>query len=133
MNRRHWIQGLALTAGCSLLGQSGAGSPAPGRSAPNDTPSRNKPDTNGRAADVLVVGAGASGIPAAIAAARQGARVILVEEDFVPGGAPVDMFVAMLCGGPRVGIYRQMAERLNAGHDLSGRPTPDFNVGLKNY
>ena len=67
--------------------------------------------------DVLVVGAGSSGIPAAIAAARQGAKVVLLEEDFVPGGAPVDMYVAMLCGGPRVGIYREMAEHLNAGHD----------------
>lgn len=45
-------------------------------------------------ADVVVVGAGASGVPAAIAAARGGARVILLEEDQQPGGAPVDMYVA---------------------------------------
>jgi hypothetical protein len=76
--------------------------------------------------DVLVVGAGASGIPAAIAAAREGAKVILVEEDTVLGGAPVDMYVAMLCGGPRVGIYREMIHHLNAQHDLSGKPDPGF-------
>jgi hypothetical protein len=76
--------------------------------------------------DVLVIGAGASGVPAAIAAAREGARVVLLDEDAVPGGAPVDMFVAMLCGGPRVGVYREMARLLNAKHDLSGRPDPDF-------
>ena len=81
---------------------------------------------------MLVVGAGSSGIPAAIAAARQGAKVVLLEEDFVPGGAPVDMYVVMLCGGPRVGIYREMAEHLNAGHDPSGQAVPDFNAGIKN-
>ena len=47
-------------------------------------------------ADVIVVGAGASGIPAAIAAARAGAKVILLEQDMMPGGAPVNMFVSML-------------------------------------
>ena len=39
-------------------------------------------------ADVVVAGAGPSGIPAAIAAARAGARVILLEQDAMPGGAP---------------------------------------------
>ncbi|MHB9023905.1 MAG: FAD-dependent oxidoreductase [Armatimonadota bacterium] len=72
--------------------------------------------------DVLVVGAGASGIPAAIAAARQGARVVLLEEDLVPGGAPVDMYVTYLCAGPRVGIFSEITSRLNAGHNLVGRP-----------
>ncbi len=81
--------------------------------------------------DVLVVGAGASGIPAAIAAARQGARVILLEEDMIPGGAPVDMSVAMLCGGPRTGIFLEMAQRLNASYNLTGKPVADFaNGGL---
>ncbi len=36
--------------------------------------------------DVLVAGAGATGISAALAAGRAGARVILVEEDFAVGG-----------------------------------------------
>ncbi|HUT23155.1 MAG TPA: FAD-dependent oxidoreductase [Sumerlaeia bacterium] len=68
--------------------------------------------------DVLVVGAGAAGIPAAIAAARAGAKVVLVEEDAVPCGAPVDMFVAMPCGGPRTGIYREMVDRLKRDYPL---------------
>jgi len=37
--------------------------------------------------DVLVVGTGAAGLAAALAAAQTGARVIVCEQDFVPGGA----------------------------------------------
>lgn len=36
--------------------------------------------------DLLVIGAGPSGLSAALAAARSGARVILADEDFAPGG-----------------------------------------------
>ena len=62
--------------------------------------------------DVLVVGAGASGIPAAVAAAREGARVVLLEDDPVVGGSLVDMYVAMLCGGPVTGFWDEMRERM---------------------
>ena len=64
--------------------------------------------------DVVVVGAGPGGVPAAIAAARQGAKVILLEEDNMPGGAPVDMYVPFICGGPRVGVFQEMIQVLNA-------------------
>lgn len=77
--------------------------------------------------DVAVVGAGPGGIPAAIAAAREGAKVVLLEEDMSPGGAPVDMFVPFVCGGPRLGIFSEMINMLNEKHDLSGKPDPDFN------
>ena len=63
-------------------------------------------------ADVLVVGAGPAGIAAAIGAARAGADVVLVEEDAVPGGAPVDNFVTMPCGQPRTGVYGEMMAQL---------------------
>ena len=76
--------------------------------------------------DVIVVGAGASGIPAAIAAARYGAKVMLIEEDPVPGGAAVDMYVDMLCGGPRLGIYKEMIQILNQKHTLTNKYKPDF-------
>ena len=36
--------------------------------------------------DVLVIGAGPAGLAAALAAGRRGARVVLCDEDFVPGG-----------------------------------------------
>jgi len=37
--------------------------------------------------DILVIGAGPAGLQAALTAARGGARVILADEDFVPGGS----------------------------------------------
>jgi len=69
-------------------------------------------------ADVIVVGAGASGLPAAIGAARAGASVILVEEDSIIGGAPCDMYVAMLCGGPVTGILKEAHARLRSAHSI---------------
>jgi ribulose 1,5-bisphosphate synthetase/thiazole synthase len=69
-------------------------------------------------ADVVVVGAGASGLPAAIGAARAGASVILVEEDSIIGGAPCDMYVAMLCGGPITGILREAHTGLRTAHSI---------------
>jgi hypothetical protein len=70
---------------------------------------------------VLIVGAGASGIPAAIGAARAGARVILLEEDTVIGGAMVDYGVDMLCGGPVTGVMKEAQDLLRARYS----PTPD--------
>lgn len=78
--------------------------------------------------DVAVVGAGAAGIPAAIAAAREGARVVLLEEDMLPGGAPVDQYVTFICGAPRVGLFRRMVGELNARHTLSGTPVSTFGA-----
>jgi len=72
--------------------------------------------------DVLVVGAGASGIPAAIGAARAGAKVLLVEDDPVPGGAAVDQYVSMLSGGPRSGVVSEILARLEQDHALTRRP-----------
>lgn len=62
--------------------------------------------------EVLVVGAGASGIPAAIGAVRAGAKVILLDEDPYPGGAPVDMGVAAYCGLPRTGVVKEVQDAL---------------------
>jgi hypothetical protein len=76
--------------------------------------------------DVIVVGAGASGIPAAIAAAREGAKVVLLEEDMIPGGAPVDSYVTFICGAPRVGLFQKMVSALNEHHTLSGTPVASF-------
>ncbi|MBE3638852.1 sarcosine oxidase subunit alpha family protein [Mangrovicoccus algicola] len=60
-------------------------------------------DRGYRHCDLLVIGAGAAGLAAALAAGRAGAQVILAEEDFRPGG-------------------RLLAE----GGLLDGRPAPDW-------
>lgn len=76
--------------------------------------------------DVAVVGAGPGGVPAAIAAARNGARVVLIEEDYLPGGAPVDMYVSFICGGPRVGVFQKMVKNLNDNHTIGGERCSTF-------
>ncbi len=50
-------------------------------------PDRDRYEAMNAFCDVLVVGAGPSGLMAALAAARAGARVILADEHAVPGGA----------------------------------------------
>lgn len=73
--------------------------------------------------DVVVVGAGPSGIPAAVAAARMGAHVILVEEDMAIGGATTDMFVTFMCGAPRTGVYLDVVKELNRNHSVDATPS----------
>ncbi|MFB3883196.1 MAG: FAD-dependent oxidoreductase [Armatimonadota bacterium] len=64
--------------------------------------------------DVLVVGAGAAGLPAAIGAARAGARVLLIEEDPVVGGAPSDYYVCLFYGAPITGVLDELHTILKA-------------------
>ena len=49
--------------------------------------------------DVLIIGAGPAGLSAAVAAAEAGARVILADEDFLPGGRANAETPAMPGGG----------------------------------
>lgn len=71
--------------------------------------------------DVLIVGAGAAGWPAAIGAARQGARVILLDECANHGGAAVDQFVSMPEGGPVSGVVAEYLEQLQTRFALTDR------------
>ena len=48
--------------------------------------------------DVLVVGAGVAGVPAAVAAARAGARTVLVERQELPGGLGISALHQSICG-----------------------------------
>jgi hypothetical protein len=68
---------------------------------------------------VLVVGAGAAGIPAAIGAARAGAKVLLNEEDPVIGGAMSDYFIDIFCGGPITGVVQEADNILKTSHRLT--------------
>ena len=78
-------------------------------------------------ADVLVAGGGPGGLPAAIAAARHGARVVLIERYGFLGGLATAGLVAPILGHtasrsatPIVeGLLREVTERL---HALGGAP-----------
>lgn len=108
MNRRDFFKSSAVLA---AAGRGGVSPQAIGRSVSTNIQT-----------DVLVIGAGASGVPAALAAARQGVKVCLIEEDLSIGGAPVDMYVTMLCGWPRIGIFREIVDQLQTRYHLLGRP-----------
>ena len=61
--------------------------------------------------DILCVGAGAAGCYAAIAAAREGARVILLEKDVNVGGMPVNGQVCFFYYGEKGGSYGATEKR----------------------
>ena len=69
----------------------------------------------GKAYDVIVAGGGVAGCAAALAAARNGASVLLIERNCALGGLAtvglVNLFVPM-CNGRGVPILRGMAEEL---------------------
>ncbi|MFO7870577.1 MAG: FAD-dependent oxidoreductase [Kiritimatiellia bacterium] len=68
--------------------------------------------------DLIVVGAGTGGWPAAVGAARAGASVLLLEEDEFAGGAPVDNYITMPCGEYVTGVYAELIEALERRHRL---------------
>ncbi|MBE6373407.1 MAG: FAD-dependent oxidoreductase [Lentisphaerae bacterium] len=73
--------------------------------------------------DVLIVGAGTAGAPAAIAAARSGAETIVTENLFFPGGICTSGLVCSYCHGNRCGFTRELDE----GRAAMGTK-PDFVV-----
>ncbi len=80
-----------------------------------------------RAVDVLVVGGGTAGVPAALAAARQGARVLLVEKFNSFGGAITWGLTITLPAYPVVGpilneILRRLDERYRAVVHMDHEP-----------
>jgi hypothetical protein len=64
--------------------------------------------------DVLVVGAGLSGVAAAVAAARRGASVILLEQNDSPGGTPVVALHNFICGVSRYrkGLLKELLNKV---------------------
>ena len=73
------------------------------------SPSRRDPDRYDKTyahCDVLVVGAGPAGLAAALAAGRAGARVILVEQDHLLGGALLSASEELIDGRPALDWVR---------------------------
>lgn len=65
--------------------------------------------------DVVVLGGGVAGVAAAIAAARQGAKTLLVEEQYILGGLATSGLIAYylpLCDGQGVQLSYGLAEEL---------------------
>lgn len=73
--------------------------------------------------DVVVAGAGVTGVVASIAAAREGAKTLLVEESGVIGGLITGGRMSKPTGPVEGGIYREMIDRTGAkgGADSSTR------------
>lgn len=72
--------------------------------------------------EVMICGGGISGLAAAVAAARAGARVHIIEEDGTIGGAAADQYIQSFCGGPAQGIYAELIERMKRYADEDCRP-----------
>jgi glycine/D-amino acid oxidase-like deaminating enzyme len=76
-----------------------------------------------RKVDVAVIGGGSAGYPAAIAAARGGAQVLLIERQPMVGGTGPNAFVTEFLSCENLsGIMKEVAERLGA----EGGATPQF-------
>ncbi|MHB8993521.1 MAG: FAD-dependent oxidoreductase, partial [Chloroflexota bacterium] len=75
-----------------------------------------------RSVDVLVAGGGTAGLVAAVAAARTGARTLLVERNGFMGGAITAAMMAQISAGAVAvtGIGREIVDRLNAMGGVEG-------------
>ena len=87
--RRGFIQKAAAGFGVAALGGIGA----------KDTDAAKLERHWDLAADVVVVGSGAAGLPASIAAGEQGASVIVVEQNYDIGGHAIQSGGGMPVGG----------------------------------
>lgn len=93
-------------------------------------------------ADVLVVGGGSAGLCAAVAAARGGARVVLVENYGFLGGTLTAVTLGSICGlytvtenaiYPAVGgLLREILDRL-AGYEGARQPTRWLQTATMTY
>ncbi len=79
--------------------------------------------------DVVVVGGGTGGAPAAIAAAREGARVLLIERFHGLGGVGTLGRIGVYCGGNREGFTKELDDELLAmGRGALTRTPHDWPV-----
>src|SRR5215469_11307814 len=103
--RRNFIQKAAAGLGAAALGSVGA----------KETPAAKVDRHWDLTADVVVVGAGAAGLPAANAAAEAGASVIVVEQNYDIGGHAIESGGNIALGG---GTSLQKKYGINDSSDL---------------
>ena len=65
--------------------------------------------------DVLVLGSGPAGVSAAVAAARQGVRVMIVEQGGAVGGIATSGLMSHWAGTADSGIYREILKKSSEG------------------
>jgi hypothetical protein len=97
MKRRHFLQ-FATACSSWLLGARAQAAADVSREAPTNEVSWSRNVPVRYEADVAVVGGGIAGVSAACAAARSGAKVVLVERFAVTGGDMTSGGVANFCG-----------------------------------
>ncbi len=80
-----------------------------------------------RKVDVAVIGGGSAGYPAAIAAARLGAKVLLIERQPMIGGTGPNAFVTEFLSCENLsGIMKEVAERLGAQGGATQQFRPEY-------
>jgi hypothetical protein len=95
-----------------------------------------KPADEERTTDVCIVGAGSGGIGAALAAARNGAKVILVERQEMIGGTGVNALVSGWEPGPGCSIAKEIYDEMRKAPRSTGvsklwpRKSKGFPMGL---
>ena len=85
-------------------------------------------------ADVLVIGAGAAGLAAALAAGQAGKRVLLVDEQAEMGGGLLDEVTAFIDGAPAQGWVAAALQQLRAMENVKLLPrTQAFGYYAQNF
>jgi succinate dehydrogenase/fumarate reductase flavoprotein subunit len=115
LSRRNFVKTAAASVGAAAL--TGLGAP--------ESDARTRPPHWDMDADVVVVGAGASGLPAAIEAAEHGASVLLIDANFDVGGHAIISGGNVALGG---GTSRQKKYGIEDSPDTVFRDLTDWSV-----
>ncbi len=91
-----------------------------------DLPARDVPVLDD--VDVVVCGGGPAGLGATVAAARAGARTLLVEQLYSVGGMATATAVQTWCDSPSGAVFRELEERVTALGQATRRYDPQAHV-----
>ncbi len=122
MGRRGFLRvGAATATGLGLTAGSPSAEPSPAAPGRVAEPARDVPVAD--STDVVVCGAGPAGVAAAIAAARTGASVRLIENHGQLGGIWTSGLLSWIIDAAKKrGLMEQIVQRLDARSELFGQP-----------